>query len=233
MTAAMAEITVPDPDELLLSWPKLRTPTQVNRSSWTGRRKVIGLPGTELWTGAFAIGDIATEEEEQPWRAFLFGLGGPANWFRWPLPCNEHAGAKPTVDTGAGNAYSLPLTGMQVSTLIAKAGQYMTIPLPSGHKRAVCLMADLLTDSSGDATAQFRPALNEVPVAGVTVETKYPYIPMSPVEDELGLSGAEGVSGAEFEVEEAFGAALVGDTPDYTIPTFDDDSGDFTFDMDN
>jgi len=199
----VSEITVPDADNLLLDSLTLSSPAQVNRSVWTGRRKVVGMPGPELWRGKATIDTIAPEDEERPWRAWLFGLRGPVNWFRWPLPCQSHIGPKPTVDTGASDGYTLPLTGMQPNALILKAGQYMTVPLPSGHARAVCLTAELRADGSGDATATFEPALNETPTVGATVETTDPYIPMSPVESVQGLSSSQGVSGASFDVEEA------------------------------
>lgn len=199
----MTEITVPNADDLLLDSLRLRAPAQVNRSTWTGRRKVIGLAGTEVWTGKATIDLITTEEQERPWRAFLFSLEGPVNWFRWRLPCNRHVGNKPTVAAGASDGYTLPLTGGQPNARILRAGQYMTVPLPSGHARAVCLTADLQFDASGNATASFKPALNETPTLGVTVETADPYIPMSLVDPEQGLESADGVSGAVFDVEEA------------------------------
>lgn len=199
----MAEITVPDPDELILSNLDLATPTQVNRSAWVGTRKILGLPGPAAWQGTVAIDTITTEEAERPWRAFLFDLEGPVNHFRWPLPCNTHIGPKPLVGAGATDGKTLPLTGMQPSTTILRAGQFMTVPLPSGHHRAVVLTAPLVTDASGNATATYKPALNEVPVEGATVETAYPFIPMSPVEGTMGLATAEGVSGTSFDVEEA------------------------------
>ena len=199
----MTEITVPDPDNLLLDSLTLSSPAQVNRSVWTGRRKVVGMPGTETWRGKATIDSIATEDEERGWRAFLFGLKGPVNWFRWPLPCQSHIGPKPTVDAGASDGYALPLTGMQPNTRILKAGQFMTVPLPSGHARAVCLTADLRADGTGAATAAFTPELTETPTLGATVETTDPYVPMSPVAAEQGFALSQGVSGASFDVEEA------------------------------
>jgi hypothetical protein len=199
----MSEITVPLPSELTLDRLELSSPSQVNRSTWTGRRKVIGLPGVERWQGAVSIAAIATEVQERQWRAFLFALKGPANWFRWPLPCNQHPGSRPTIAAGASNAYIMPLTGMQPNTLILRAGQFMTVPLPSGHFRAVCLTADLVANGAGNANAIFEPALNETPALGATVETLNPFIPMAPVESVIGLASSQGVSGTTFGVEEA------------------------------
>lgn len=199
----MAEITVPLPDELLLDSLNLSTPSQVNRSTWTGRRKVIGLSGAAVWQGTVSIGSIATEEDERQWRAFLFSLEGPQNSFRWPLPRNSHIGLKPLVNSATGSSTTLPLDGMQANTRILRAGQFMSVPLPSGHVRAVCLTADLITNGSGQATAAFKPALNEVPANNATVETVAPYIPMAPVGSVIGLATQQGISAASFEVEEA------------------------------
>lgn len=199
----MSEITVPDYDNLLLDGLDLLSPSQVNRSAWTGRRKVVGLSGTEVWSGAATIDIMATEVEERPWRAFLFGLRGPQNWFRWNLPCNSHIGPKPLVAAGASDGYSLPLDGMTASARILKAGQFMTVPLPSGHYRTVCLTADLVTNASGEATATFEPALGETPDENDEVETVNPFIPMSLVEPRQGFFMQDAISGSSFAVEEA------------------------------
>ncbi|UAB76951.1 hypothetical protein INR77_08830 [Erythrobacter sp. SCSIO 43205] len=199
----MSEITVPLPDELLLDNLNLSSPTQVNRSTWTGRRKVLGGPGVAIWQGNVSISGIATEVDERQWRAFLFALEGPANWFRWPLPRNTHIGPKPRVATASGTGKSLALDGMTANTRILQAGQFITIPLPSGHARAVCLTADLVTNGTGQATAQFKPGLTETPADNAEVETVAPYIPMAPTDSVVGLATSQGVSATGFEVEEA------------------------------
>lgn len=199
----MHEIAVPNHDDLLLDSLELVTPAQINRSGWTGRGKVVGLPGAEMWRGQATIDTLSTEMQERPWRAFVYGLGGSLNWFRWPLPCQRHIGPRPVVGASPGSGYSLPLTGMQPSTTILRAGQHMTVPLPSGHARTVVLLSELRTNGAGSATANFRPALGEVPSPGATVETGYPYIPVRPVAPTLGLSSAGGISGTSFDVEEA------------------------------
>lgn len=203
MPRNMAEVIVPDYDELQILVLDFDEPAQVNRSAWTGGRKVIGLPGASLWSGQVAVENIATELEERQWRAFLARLKGVQNWFKALLPCQTHIGPKPTVDTGATNGYTLPLTGMTPSTLILYAGQHMTVPLPSGHKRAVRLTADLITNATGKAVAAFGPALNEVPTLGATVETANPYVPVSSTETRLSIPQNQGISGFAFDVEEA------------------------------
>ena len=78
----------------------------------------------------------------------------------------------------------------------------MTVPLPSGRHRAVCLISNLTSDGGGNATATFRPALTETPALGATVETKDPFVPFASAETRLGLSVRDGVSGTSFEVRE-------------------------------
>lgn len=198
----MSEITVPDDAELLKKGLRLISPQQLNVSAWTGNAKTIGQPGIEMWSGMVSLEQIATESEERQWRAFLFALGGPENWFRWMLPCQTHDGSKPMVGSGASNGYTLPLSGLAVSSTILAAGQFMTVPLPSGKYRTVCLTSPLVSDGSGLATASFRPALPETPTSGVTVETLDPFIPMRPVGDTLGLDTDQGLSGTAFDVRE-------------------------------
>jgi hypothetical protein len=198
----MPEVNVPDPAALRLDGLRLRSPAQRNRSLWTGASKAIGLAGAELWTGAVSVSDIGTEVDERQWRAFLWALGGPQNWFRAPLPCNQHAGTRPTVGSGANKGYTLPLAGMAVSQTILQAGQFITVPLPSGRFRAACLTAPLVSNGSGAGTASFRPALTEAPTFGVTVETLNPFLPASPNSDDLGISWNEGVGAIAFDIEE-------------------------------
>ena len=199
----MSEITVPDVDGLLLDSLSLTAPAQVNQSAWTGKRKVVGLPGIELWSGKVTVDSLSTEEDERAWRGFIFALRGPVNWFKWILPCNTHAGSKPVVGSAPGNGYTLPLSGMATSQTILKAGQFMTVPLPSGYDRTVCLTADLVSNGSGVGTATFEPALGETPTVGVTVETKDPFIRMASTSSTMGMATQDGVSSASFDVSEA------------------------------
>lgn len=197
----MSEITVPDNDGLILDGLSLKSPMQTNRSAWTGRNKSVGLPGGEQWRGKVTIDLNASEEDERAWRAFLFALGGPANWFRCRINCSQIAVSNPTVGSSPGDAYTLPMAGIGTGTFL-EAGQWLTVPLPSGRYRAVCLIADLV-GSGGTGTATFRPALGETPTVGATIEATNPFIPFSPTSDELGFGFSNGASSSSFDVEEA------------------------------
>lgn len=199
----MALISIPDPKALILTSLTLDVPDQMNRSVWTRRRQVVGLPGAEMWRATVAIEPLTTEMEERPWRAFLFGLRGRQNHFNLPVACQRHAGGKPQVFNATEAGYTLPLDGMQPSTRILSAGQYMTVPLPSGHNRLVMLMADLVTDASGIATAQINIELGEVPDDYAEVETGDPFLPVVSAEQSINLPYENAVSSAVLSLEEA------------------------------
>lgn len=200
----MTLITVPDNSNLIIQSIDHDAPAQVNRSPWTGKRKVSGLPGGEIWYATATVEDIATEEEERQWRAFLMQLRGQQNTFNLLVGCQSHLGSKPQVRSGANSGYTVPLDGMQASTTILLAGQHMTIPLPNGHNRLVQLTADLTANASGEAVASFGPALNQTPAENATVETQEPFLPVAQTNSRNGLSYSQGVSGFPLDLEEAF-----------------------------
>lgn len=199
----MALLEIPDPEALILNSLTLDVPDQQNRSIWTRRRKIVGLPGAEMWMASFSIEPLATEDDERPWRAFLFNLRGRQNHFNYPLPRQRHVGGKPLVNAATESGYTLPLDGMEPSTRILSAGHYMTVPLPSGHNRLVMLAADLITDSGGAATAQLNIELGEIPANNAVVETGDPFIPVCNADPRVTINWEQAVAGIGFNLEEA------------------------------
>ena len=199
----MALISIPDPEALILLALDDAIPDQLNRSPWTSRSQVVGLPGAEMWFIRAAIEPIATELEERPWRAFAFALKGRQNIFHYPIARQKHIGGKPLVDTGATDGYTLPLKGMAASTRILSAGQYLTVPLPSGHHRLVALTADLFTDAAGKGVAQLNFELGEVPALDTVVESANPFVPVRNSQSRGGFTYENAVSGRAFDLEEA------------------------------
>lgn len=199
----MTQITVPDYSAIILKDIAVDVPAIANRSIITSYRQVVGQPGAERWYVSADIDPLVTEQEERAWRAFLFGLGGIRNYFHFRVACQTHSGSRPTVGAGAADGYTLPLTGMTPNTTILQAGQYMTVPLPSGHKRLIALLADLVTNGSGAATATFNVALNEVPAFGATVETLEPYVPVSSTDRRNGIGYDNSVATISLSLEEA------------------------------
>lgn len=176
---------------------------QVNRSAWTGRRRVSGLPGAQKWYASATVPDIATEEQERPWRLFKLKMRGPVNRARLKVACSQQVGKNPLVSAGANPFSTLPLQGLRINATILQAGQYMTVPLPSGHHRIVMLMEDLETDATGKAVAEFSPELGEVPTAGTVVEITDPYMHVAFVDSRQGWKVGNGVTDMPLVFEEA------------------------------
>mgnify|MGYP000104831521 CR=1 FL=1 len=178
-------------------------PAQANVSQWTGHAKTIGLPGASTWFCEGRFEPVSTEQEERALRVFVECLDGIIGITNVPRLCQVHIGPKPTVAAGAGNGFTLPLTGMAASTTVLEAGQFMTVPLPSGHARLVMLTADLVTDASGNATATFKPDLGEIPDEDTVVETVNPYCPMRSTVNEIAVPTEGGVTVVSLSMREA------------------------------
>lgn len=198
----MALITVPNPKQLIMTSLDVMVPDQMNRSVWTSRSQVIGLPGAEMWHITAELEPLATEKEERPWRAFVFNMRGRQNHFHFPLCKQCHIGPRPTVASGASNGYGVPLEGMVPSTRILDAGQFITVPLPSGHYRTCMLTSDLNTNEAGQAIATLNIALGEIPTGGTVVETATPFIPVVNSDNRVSFSYDGSLSGAQFALEE-------------------------------
>lgn len=172
----MAIIVPPAPLPLRGAKWRVPFPAQVNRSGWTGRRKVVGLPGAAMWTLSAEFVTTIGEDRAKPWRGFFVSLNGPVNAF--PVRASERqqtAAANPTVRAGAGNSNTVPLQGLPANQTVLLSGDLMTVYLPSGHRRLVCLTAPLVSNGTGQGTATFGPELGETPVAGATVEIQRPF----------------------------------------------------------
>lgn len=122
----MALLTIPDPEELIMLGLDLDVPDQMNRSIWSRRGQVVGLPGAEMWFVKAAIGPIATELEERPWRAFTFNMRGRQNQFHFPLCKQTHAGSRPLVNAAVSAGYSLPLDGIAMAGYALFVGETVT-----------------------------------------------------------------------------------------------------------
>lgn len=159
-----------------LKW-RCPEPAIVNRSAWTNTSKVVGLPGAGLWSATGTFVTIIGERAALRWRGFFTALRGQRNSF--PLTAIERPRqtdvANPTVAAGAGSADTLPLKGLPANTAVLLTGELMTVPLPSGHQRLVCLTADLVSNGAGAAIARFGPELSEVPAENALVEIREPF----------------------------------------------------------
>jgi hypothetical protein len=172
----MAIIVPPAPLPLRnVSW-RAPFPAQVNRSGWTGRSKIVGLPGATVWTVSGSFVTIIGADRGKPWRGFFTALHGQLHKFRVRGGEDlQTTAANPTVRAGANDGVTVPLAGLPANKTVLISGSLMTVPLPSGHERMVCLTADLVSNGLGQGTATFGPELGEVPATGAVVEIGRPW----------------------------------------------------------
>lgn len=201
----MATITPPAPLKLRGAKWRVRDPAQVNRSSWSGRRKVVGLPGAATWSVSGQFVPIIGEAAMLAWRAFFLDLRGVAN--RFPVRATESRQTtidNPTVGSGATGGAGVPLTGLPPDTLILKRGQLLSVTLPSGHQRLAGARTDLVSNSSGQVIAPLSLELGEVPAPGAAVEIQWPFSLVAMRDAEQGWDVDPGlIYGFVLDAEEA------------------------------
>lgn len=180
--------------------PRFRN--QVNRSAWSGTRKVMALPGGESF--AFSVGcrPVYSESAARAWRAFILSLRGVENHFNLPLVFKGSqfplATANPTVASAvAGNSFAT-LNGIPTGGL--KAGMWLTFTLADATKQAVVVLGDT---AAGNQTVAFEPSLRRN--ASGAVEAKVPFAEVAMVSDNTGWNDQNGELSVAFDCEEAWG----------------------------
>ena len=177
--------------------PRFRN--QVNRSPWTGNRKVMGLPGGEHFSVSCSPREAATESAERLWRAFVVRLRGSENMFAMPFACDQFPEAtdNPQVSSAvAGNGFAT-LTGIPAGGL--KAGMGLTFGLSDLSRQLVIVTEDT---GSGTQVVRFEPTLRKN--ATGEVEAKNPYATVALTKDNTGWSRSQGRFVVAFDAEEAF-----------------------------
>ena len=187
-----------------IQW-QLRQPAQLNRSGWTGRRQVVGLPGGAMWSASGEFTPIVTQADVLKWRGFFTSLRGPFNTFNLTaVEEAQHALSQPTITAGSAGAFTATMTGLPVSATLLPAGSYMTIKLSDASYQLVCLTAALAGNGSGNGTATFVPALRNSAATGAgSAETISPWCVVSMASDTWGYDVEPGqIYGIGFQVEE-------------------------------
>lgn len=183
-------------------------PAQVNRSGYTGRRTVMGLPGGALWSGSTQIIDANNNDDAGIARAFLIGLEGPVHTFPLPVAKNQHNFAQSAVVAAGALAGqgTMPMKGMPPGVTYLKTGRYITVTLPSGKYQLVMLTAPLVSDGAGNGVASFRPVLREAPANNAPLATRNPFCEVANVTSKVRWVNEPGgmFSFAQLDVEEAF-----------------------------
>lgn len=169
-------------------------PQQSNRSEFTGRVQVIGMPGAEHWRVKATVLPHASEAEQRAWRAFLIACRGAENTFHMPtLPLWPAPPTEPTV--------TAKVTGNRAVTLSSVAGlepgMEATIEQANGYFRKVTIVG---IDGSN---AHFEPYLTGDPEIDATFNIAAPFCVMRMVSNEPGWQRDARVAGASFEAVEA------------------------------
>ncbi len=204
----MATITPPSPLPLRSVRWQLNTPTQVNRSEWTGARQAVIIAGAARWSASGEMKPIIKQSNAESWQAFFIALRGQANVFQLrAVEAQQTASANPTVNGGSQTGNTLNLTGLSgsVASTFLPAGSKMTIPFSDGTCQLVVLTSALVVGASTTGTATIEPRLRKSPANAATVEVQYPYALMALTSDVTGWTVDRGqLYGFAFEAEEAF-----------------------------
>ncbi len=146
----MAIITLPScPPIVGINW-SYKQPTQVNRSEWTGERRVTILPFATQYTADVQQFEIVDEASFWAWNAFIGDLQGQANKFRLPVVRRAQiSGVSPLVNGASQTGTALVTDGWGSSGTKLKRGQWVTI-----SDQLMRLTADVVS-ASGVATLNF------------------------------------------------------------------------------
>lgn len=188
-------VPLPDLPALFASveWT-LVIPQQTNRSEFTGRLQVVGLPGAEHWRVKASVLPFANEAEQRAWRAFIVACRGVENTFHmptlplWPAPPEE-----PTITDSVTGNRAVELSSVDAITL----GMEATVEQADGHFRKVVVVG---IDGSN---VHFEPYLTSDPEIGSTFNIAAPFCPMRMTSNELSWRRDAVTGGFEFEAEEA------------------------------
>ncbi|MFZ2996290.1 hypothetical protein [Sphingobium sp.] len=188
------------PVALEIQW-RLRQPTQVNRSEFTGRRRVTILSAAPRWSAQVTMPPIQGEDNILPWRAFFVRLQGKAHSFRLIACERDQTSAGPITVKGGGQAGSSILTqGWGVAGEKLKAGHFATI-----NDQLLQLTAPVVANGAGEATLSFGPYIRFNPANAAPVEVRRPYALMSLSDEEAGWIAGKGQAyTVNFACEESF-----------------------------
>lgn len=193
----MANITLPALLRVASVEPDLTENAQRNRSAWTGKSKILGLPGNQFWTFNVQFRTVSTEAAIRAGRAFFFALRGMVNTFDLPVtPTPQFAAGttQPTITSG-GAVGARTATFSSVANVID--GMFASVALPSGHKRL------FVPISKAGSVVTFEPSMIESVAGGATVEIIRPVMRARLTSPRYGYSDSDGVVTFSASVEEA------------------------------
>ena len=152
----------------------LTTPVQRSRSAWSGREKRLILTGTR-WSVQCEVIPMRLATY-QAWQSFTAQLEGSANTFQlYATPTTQTGPATATWamnGTGvvSGSLTACRVTGLTVSSTNMTAGQMITV-----DNRLYVLTANVVADSSGNATVSIKPSLATATTSASIATVQRPY----------------------------------------------------------
>lgn len=153
-------------------------------SPWNGATQTTRFPGSR-WIASMTLNNL-DDIESRAVEAILFQLDGKAG--RIQLRDYRRATAvvkgKPLVKGGAQKGTSLITDGWTASTTVLRQGDYFTV-----NDELKFVIADAVSDASGNATIKFAPQLRNAPADNAPLEIAKPYGIFRLADNENGVSG--------------------------------------------
>lgn len=153
-----------------IDW-EIDSPSQVNRSRWSGKDQVLGEPWHSRWSASLELVTIISEVNALACEAFLVELKGRVNTFRMPAVEGPQfpAFASPLVFGGvAQGATNVSVTNMPAGQNLLK-GHKLTI-----NDQMVMLMAPGTPTGPATLNFTFQPSLRQAASNGTPVEARTP-----------------------------------------------------------
>ena len=152
----------------------LRSNTQTFASPLTGKIQVVELTGSR-WYGTFTLPPLS-KADAGAWIAFLTKLRGQAHSFFAFDPARKtpqgSVGGTPLVNGASQTGNTLITDGWSNSTLVLKAGDYITV---AGTQNALYMVtADATTNGSGQVTLTIEPPIRNSPENNAGITTTNP-----------------------------------------------------------
>ena len=166
----MTTITMPTSPNFVSASFGLKSNTQTHISPITGKIQVLELTGAK-WYATYTLPPL-TQSEAGVWLAFLTKLRGQANSFFAFDPAKKTAqgtpGGTPLVNGASQTGNSLVTDGWTNSTLVLKAGDYISVA--GTQNQLFMVVADATSDGSGNCTITIEPSIRVSPEnnAGIT-----------------------------------------------------------------
>ena len=192
----MTIITAPYLPISQISW-SLDRPATVNRSAYTGARRVVANPWHGIWRAKVDLAPQQGEANFYALRAFFAQLVGQINTFLLPATEASQGLSDTTVASGAAAGSN---TLVMAASASVSAGMYATVTLPSGNRQMV-----MITVTSTGTTLTFEPKLRESAAVGAAVVLSSPVCHVALDQSSFTWDVAQWRRyGMSFGVEEAF-----------------------------